>query len=88
MHTLLSNMLILVSIRISHCCFYNGFKTFVKLFCHREQNAILVLPGYDYFVVLKHLINYLSVNVDLGQIARENLIFLKCIFFHSFKFSV
>lgn len=36
-HTLLSNMLILVSIRISHCCFYNGFKTFVKLLCHRVK---------------------------------------------------
>lgn len=31
MHMLLSNVLILVSIRIPHCCFYNGLKAFVKL---------------------------------------------------------
>ena len=32
-----SDMLILVSIRISHCRFYNSFETFVKLFCHRVK---------------------------------------------------
>lgn len=42
------------------------------------MNTIFVLADYGY--VLKHLINYTSINVDLGQILRENLIFLEYIF--------
>lgn len=68
------------------CC--SGFKTFCKTLPPSRVNAIFVLAGYDYFAVLKHLINYTSINVDLGQILRENLIFLEYIFFHSLKFSV
>lgn len=73
------------------CCygFHGGFKAF---FCKTLQpsrvNAIFMLAGYDYFAVLKHVINCTLINVDLGQILRENLIFLKYIFFHSLKFSV
>lgn len=87
MRPLLSNMLILASVRVAAPAFTVAIRYFFFFnLLPSRVNAILVLADYGY--VLKHLINYTSINVDLGQILRENLIFLKYIFFHSLKFSV
>lgn len=77
-------MLILASLKVAAPMFtvalryYLKKKTKNKTLLPSRVNTIFVLADYGY--VLKHLINYTSINVDLGQILRENLIFLEYIF--------
>lgn len=70
MRPLLSNMLILASVRVAAPAFTVAIRYFLKkLLLPSRVNAILVLADYGY--VLKYLINYTSINVDLGQILEK-----------------